>query len=246
MANNELSGPVVAWALARWLQQLNHRRHTYRIIFVPETIGAIVYIHRHLESLKRHVAAGFVLTCVGDERAYSYVASRRGDTLADRMASHVLRHHTPDYRRYSFLERGSDERQYCSPGVDLPVVTMMRSRFRDYPEYHTSLDDLSVISPTGLGGSYELLKTCIAGLEANRTYRAALPCEPQMGRRGLYPTLSTKDRQSHVRETMNVLAYCDGSIDLLEVADRIGLSIGTCAGIAATLLRHDLLREVRS
>ena len=241
MANNELSGPVVTTALARWLSELPERRFSYRIVFVPETIGSIVYISRHLEQLRRDVIAGYVVTCIGDDRAYSFLRSRAGNTLADRAAKLVMHRHAPDHVEYSYLDRGSDERQYCSPGVDLPVASIMRTRYNSYPEYHTSLDDLRVVTPTGLEGGFEALRKTIDLIEHNRTYRATTPCEPQLGRRGLYPTLSTRGAGYAVRSMTNVLAYADGTRDLIDLADFIGISADEAVETAEKLASAGLL-----
>ncbi len=221
MANNELSGPVMACALAQSLARRPRRQWSYRFVFAPETIGAIYYISRHRQSLKRRTLAAFQLTCCGDNRAVSFLPSRRANTLADRVARHVLEHYAPEHRAYSFLDRGSDERQYCSPGVDLPMVSIMASKYRQYPEYHTSDDDLSLLSPDGLARIFELHQRCIDILEGYCRPQAVHCCEPQLGRRGLYPTLSTRGSGQSVRRIKNLLAYADGDHDLLELADAI-------------------------
>ncbi len=241
MANNELSGPVVTTSLARWLMSRTDRRFTYRIIFIPETIGAIVYLSQHLAHLKEHLAAGFVITCVGDDRSYSFMPSRLGNTLADRVGRHVLDHHTNDYEHCSFLQRGSDERQYCAPGVDLPVVSIMRSRYGTFPEYHTSADDLSLITPTGLLGAQTAIRTALEILEANHRYRVNILCEPQLGSRGLRPTISTKESRSIVLDLMNVIAYCDGQHDLIQIAEKVGLSAAATLRLLEPILDAGLI-----
>jgi aminopeptidase-like protein len=244
MGNNELSGPCVAAALAQWIEKHTQRRYTYRILFLVETIGSVVYLSRHLETMKRNTLAGFVLTCIGDDRAYSYVPSRYGQTLVDRVALHVLSHHAPDFKPYTFLERGSDERQYCSPGVDLPVCSIMRSKYDTYPEYHTSLDDLSLISAEGLKGGFEVLRKCISLLEANNIYRCTVPCEPQLGKRGLYPSLSTKETYAEVLNIVNLLAYADGTEDLLAIAERIGVYFEDLIPLVDKLTAAGLLETI--
>jgi aminopeptidase-like protein len=218
MANNELSGPCVTAFIARWLSQ-ERRYYSYRIVFIPETIGSILYISKHLQELKKRVIAGFVVACIGDERTYSYLSSRAGNTLADQAALHALKHIDPNFVRYSYLERGSDERQYCSPGVDLPMASIMRSKYGTYPEYHTSLDDLQFVTPEGLTGGYTALRLAIEAIDKNCYPMATVLCEPQLGKRGLYPTLSTKTSGGSVRKMMNLLAYSDGTRSLLDIAD---------------------------
>lgn len=241
LANNELSGPVVATQLAKWVSALENRRFTYRFIFIPETIGSITYLSRMLDHLKRHVVAGFNVTCIGDDRCYSFLPSRNGDTVSDRVARHVLKHHAGKYLHYSFLQRGSDERQYCAPGVDLPIATVMRSKYGEYPEYHTSLDNLDLVTPSGLEGGYTALRRCLEVIEADRTYRTTVLCEPQMGARGLYSTLGGKSVDEVVRRRMNILAYADGNHSLLDIAEQINEPAWELIPYIEELESHELL-----
>lgn len=242
MANNELSGPVVTAFIGKWLAS-QPRRYTYRIIFVPETIGSITYLSRHLEELKQNVLVGFNISCIGDDRAYSYVASRYENSLADKVASNVLSMKHPGFIKYSFLDRGSDERQYCSPGVDLPLVTLSRSKYGTYPEYHTSLDNLDFVTLEGLRGGYELVKDCICVIENNKTYRITCYGEPQLGKRGLYPNFSTKNSGASVETMMNFIAYADGKNDLIEISNIIGKPVWVIVPIVKRLLDAGLLEE---
>ncbi len=241
MANNELSGPVVLTHIIKFIQEIKNRNFSYRIVFIPETIGSIAYLSKNLEILKQNVIAGYNITCVGDNKEYSYIASRDGNTLSDRLLKHVLKHEIKKFKAYSFLERGSDERQYCSPGVDLPLSVFCRSKFGEYSEYHTSLDNLDFISPEGLQGSYNVLKKVIEAHEMNKNYHSNTICEPQLGKRGLYPNVSKKEIYNNVKMQNDLIAYCDGR-SLFEISEILDCSISKLLPIVNNLLKHQLIR----
>jgi aminopeptidase-like protein len=241
MANNELSGPVVMTALGRWLASQENLRYSYRLLFLPETIGAITYLSEHLNELKQNVVAGWVLTCIGDDRTYSFVPSRLGNTLADRVSKAVLTELNADFTEYSYLDRGSDERQWCAPGVDLPVASLMRSKYGTFDEYHTSLDDLGFVTPSGLQGGLDMMSSAIQLLEGNFKYKLETIGEPQLGKRGLRPNLGTKETASLVRNMMNVLIYSDGNHDVLEVSSVVGVPTAEVISISENLAKHGLL-----
>jgi len=242
MANNELSGLTVVTFIANWLLEKEKPKHSYRIIFIPETIGSITYLSFNHEQMKQRVFAGFNVTCVGDDRAYSYVPSRAGDTISDQVALHVLNWIDPNFVKYTWFDRGSDERQYCAPGIDLPIASIIRTKYGKYPEYHTSLDDLkTVVTPEGLNGGYWAIRRAIEALERNKKYLVSVLGEPQMGKRGLYPTLSTKKSGGQVRLMMDFISLCDGKTSLLQIADRLGVAIWDLYELCDKLEEHDLL-----
>lgn len=243
MANNELSGPAVAVELAKYILANKDRRYSYRIIFIPETIGSITYLSKNLDYMQKHVIAGYNISCVGDDRTYSYVESPYADTLADRVAQNVLNFHYPEYKRYSFLHRGSDERQYCSPLVHLPLCAICRSKYEEYPEYHTSADNLNLVSPNGLYGAFEVYRKCIDLLESNYMYIVTTPCEPQLGKRGLYPTLSRRGSINETRSMTAFIAYADGKHDLVDISNRINVPIDSLLPIIKKLLDNGLIRK---
>ena len=244
MANNELSGPLVQMELAKWLMQNEERRYSYRLIWIPETIGSITYLSLHLDEMKRKIIAGYNLSCVGDERSVSYVSSKYANTLADIAAKSILRFEAPDFISYDFLHRGSDERQYNAPGVDLPVCSICCSKYHEYPEYHTSADDMSLISPQGLQRALDIYKEVICAIECNARYRMTCLCEPQLGPRGLYPTESFGRSSIVVKDMMDFIAYADGTQDLFAISERIGVPVSKLHEIASRLKANDLLEEV--
>ena len=244
MANNELSGPVVQTELVKYIMSLPKRRYSYRFVFIPETIGSLTYCSINLKELKKKVKAGFVLSCVGDNRTYSIIKSKYGNTLADRVLHNVLKFHYPEYKCYSFLERGSDERQYNSAGVDLPVCGFCRSKYNEYPEYHTSADNMDLISPEGLQGAYEAMVKVIETLENNYHYRMTCKGEPQLGKRGLYPTISQKGTYGNIRAMTHFIAYADGHNDLIDISEIIGVPTTQLIDFKNKLVKHGLIEAV--
>lgn len=243
MCNDNLSGIAVAAALARRLSEYP-RRHTFRFVFAPATIGAITWIAGHEVALGR-IRAGLVLSCVGDAGPFTYKRSRRGNAQVDRAVEHVLKTSGAAYRVRDFSPYGYDERQYCSPAFELPVGSFLRTPNGEYPEYHTSADNLDLVRPEALAGSLETLAAVMEVLEGNGKYQNLQPyCEPQLGRRGLYRAVGGPDVESTHLAMLWVLNFSDGKHDLLAIAERSGLSFEAVHSAAALLSAHGLLRKL--
>lgn len=223
MANNEVSGITVLTFLAEYLLNIEKTYYTYRIVFIPETIGSLYYIRKHGKKLKNRVIAGFNITCIGDERSYSFLPTRLGNTLSDKLAKHVLAYLDKNYIEYDWKDRGSDERQYCAPGINLPIASIMRSKYGEYPEYHTSLDKIgTVVTQAGLSGGLKALKLITEILESNFYPKAKFIGEPQLSKYGLYPKISIKGDYSEARKCLDILTWADGNHSVLEIADKSG------------------------
>ena len=242
MANNELSGPCVTTFLAKKLKDFKKLKYSYRLIFIPETIGSITYLSKNIEYLKQNVVAGFNVSCVGDDRDYSYLPSRKGDTLSDQIAKHVLKHISPTFKSYKWADRGSDERQYCAPNVDLPIASIMRTKYGMYDEYHTSLDDLiNVVTAKGLEGGFNALWKAIEALERNSYPKVKILCEPQLGKRDLYPALLTEHTNSKVMQMLNLITWSDGAHSLIDIAELCECPIWKLYPIVKKLEDHKLI-----
>lgn len=243
MANNELSGPLLAAFLCRRLASLRRRRLTYRFVWLPETIGSLAYLSRYGEHLVERLVAGYVASCVGDRAAFTYKRSRRGDSLADRAALYTLPRIDAATRVLDFEPTGSDERQYCSPGFNLPIGVIARSIYGSYREYHTSLDDRGFISFESLMESVDAYSSVLGVLDDNVVYRRTLPYgEPQLGRRGLYPTLGgPRQRDERLAALRWLLNLADGQHDLLAIAERSGIDFKLLCEAANRCLEAGLI-----
>ena len=225
MANNELSGPVLLNEILKYVKNLKKRNYTYRFVILPETIGSIAYLSKRINSLKDSMICGFNLSCVGDERSYSHIKSRLGDNLADKALSSALLN-LENVHEYSFLDRGSDERQYCAPGIDLPLCTFCRSKFGTYPEYHTSHDDFNIVTSKGLKDSFKIMKNIIDAFEIGIFPKIKVLAEPQLGKRNLYPEISKNYEGRHPAKTrMDVISYCDSIHNIFEISKLIKINL---------------------
>ncbi len=243
MANNELSGPLLLSFLYQKLSKIENRRYTYRFVIAPETIGVVAYLAEHAEHLKKHLHAGLVATCIGDAASFTYKRSKEASHEINRIAEHILKHETKGARIINFAVGGSDERQYCSPGFNFAVGSLMRSMYHTFEQYHTSLDNKSFISFKALEESVEMYLKIIKALELNQTYKGKIQyCEPQLGKRGLYPTVGAlKDAQQELYRRLHLLSFADGKLDLLSIAEQRSDCILDYTETVQELLKADLI-----
>jgi aminopeptidase-like protein len=242
MANNELSGPIVSMSLINHFKKIKNLEKTIRFIFIPETIGSIIYINKNLTHLKDNVIGGFNLTCIGDERQHSCMFSKYSNSPSDESIIEAYKKLKLKYKVYSFLERGSDERQYNSPGVDLPVTSIFRTKYGEYPEYHTSLDNFNLVTLKGVSGGFNVAKTAIEILLKKIIPKNKILCEPQMSKRGLYPTISIKKEDIITKNYMSFLQYADGKNSLDKISKILKINNNQTKKIYSKLKSNNLIQ----
>lgn len=241
MANNELSGPIVSMGLINYFKNKKLNK-TLRFIFIPETIGSISYLSKNIKYLKENVVGGYNLSCIGDERQHSCMFSKYQNSPSDEAIIEAYKLlNIKNYKVYSFLKRGSDERQYNSPGIDLKISSIFRTKYGEYPEYHTSSDNFNLVTLKGCVGGFNVARKSIEILLKRIYPKYKIMCEPQMGKRGLYPTLSTKNEKKLTISYMDFLQYADGTNSLEKISNLIKLELNSVKKINSILFKNKLL-----
>lgn len=242
LCNDNLSGMAVAAKLAQCLRELP-LRYSYRFLWIPATIGTIAWLASHERVLPR-IKHGLILSCVGDSGPFTYKRSRHGDAEIDRVVEHMLKSRNARCSLLDFTPHGYDERQYCSPGINLPVGCFMRTPNGKYAEYHTSADNLDFVKPLALAESVHMLLSIFRTLEENHRYMNLNPmCEPQLGSRGLYRLMGGTSSNGFEEALLWLLNFSDGQHSLLDIAERSQVPFDKLAETAKVLIDHDLLRK---
>ena len=241
MANNELSGPIVSMSLIKHFQKIKKLNKTIRFIFIPETIGSITYLSKNLSNLKSNVIGGYNLSCIGDERHHSCMLSKYQNSPSDKAIIEAYKKLKIKYKMYSFLKRGSDERQYNSPGIDLPITSIFRTKYGEYPEYHTSLDNFDLVTKKGVKGGFRVAREAIDILLKKIIPKNTIQCEPQMGKRGLYSNLSQNKHSVISKHYLNFLQYADGKNDLNNISRKIKVNAQLTKKIYTLLKNNNLI-----
>lgn len=243
MANNELSGPCLMIYFSEYLRKLN-LNYSVRILFIPETIGSIYYLSKNYKRMKKDIRSGFNISCIGDNRSYSFITSRKNNTITDKITKYVYKDLSKKFKEYSWNDRGSDEKNYCAPGIDLPVCTIMRSKFGKYKEYHTSEDKLgTVVTKKGLKNSFVLLKK-IHYLADNCSYpKTSVLGEPFLTKYNLYPTISSQKLPKKTMLIKNIITYSDGGNSIIDIAEKCKISVWNIIPLIKMLQKKGILKN---
>ena len=248
MANDSLSGVVLQIELYKFLKKIKSRKYSYRFVFLPETIGAIAFLHKNGEYLRKKLLGGFQLTCLGDNGDFNYKKTKFGNHLIDRISENILKFSGFSYKIRPFWPLGSDERQYSSPGFNFPIGSLMRSVYGEFKEYHTSKDDLNFVNSKSLNETLSLYKKIIKGIELNEKYLRTNPyCEPMLGKHGLYNTLGgeNNNNKNYKDAYLWILNYADSYHDLIYIAEKMKVDISTLDIVINNLMEKKLIKIKR-
>lgn len=245
MANDSLSGVVLLSALYEYLLKQNNY-FGYRFLFIPETIGSIAYLHKYKASINKWLHAGLVCTCVGDGGSFNYKQSRQGETIIDKVAENILKYSNHEYQIRKFWPEGSDERQFCSPGFNLPVGSIMRSVYGEFSEYHNSDDNLNFVKAIYLDESLSLYKNILDGIQLNSRYINTINfCEPHFSKYKMYPSSGSHlDRSDYLKNMLWVMNYSDGKHNLVDIANLAKKSILDFKPVLFDLIEKGLLKRL--
>ena len=243
MLNNEISGPSVLIHLSNWIKKIKNRKYSYRILFSSETIGTICYIKKRFKILKANVIGGYVISCVGDDRNFSYIKSKEDNSLSNQIALRNFKKIKDKKKIFSWLNRGSDERQFNSPGINLGIGGICRSKYGDYPEYHTSGDVLgNVVTRKGLSSSYNFFTKIILDFEKAVIPITKIKCEPFLTKYNLTSTLSKKNEKSYnIGNILNLISFCDGNRTIETISKLINLDLSKAKKILLILKKNKIV-----
>ena len=240
MANNELSGPIVSMALASYFNN-KPLNYSIRFLFIPETIGSINFIKKNFSKLKKKRVFGLNLSCIGDERNYSMMFSKYKNSPIDESVIEAYKFLKIKPKKFSFLKRGSDERQFNSPGIDIPMASLFRTKYGEYPEYHTSLDNFNIVTYKGLLGGFKVAKKTIEIFQNKIIPKNNILCEPQLSKRNLYPTMSSNKIDLKSRKYLDFLQYTDGKSSLTKISNEIKIKNKDALKIFDILKKNKLI-----
>ena len=246
MANNEISGPVINCNLLNLIHRFskkNKLRYSYRFLFLPETIGTIAFLNKKLDYLKKHTLAVYILTCLGTEKKFKLIQSPYQNTISEKVAIQVLKKYS-SWEKRSFLQRGSDERQWLSPRVSIDCCSIVTSKYGEYKEYHTSKDDLKFISQKALKKSSILFYKIFKEFEQSYFYFNSNIGEPKMDKFKIYPKISTKSQKKIVQSFMDVLSFCNGKNNERSISEYTNLSLNKTKKILKFLYNKKLIYTI--
>jgi len=242
--NDSLSGTILAMHLAMNLLKKNNY-YTYRFVFIPETIGSITYLNYNLDTLKNNVIGGYTITCVGDEGDFTYLETRKTNQLVDKITKFVLESSNIKYKIRHFITCGSDERQYNYPGIDLNIGSLMKTKYEEFSEYHTSADNLSFITLKGLDDSFNMYLKCFEIFENNKIYKNKILCEPKLGKYGLYNLVGGVTIFNNLIDKIRlVLYYLDGNNDIIDICNILNISFNDCIYLIYLLINNNLIYSI--